>query len=192
MNDNAQPVRSMTLEVALAQMLAKCFQVPRQVQDVSTDVTGLGKLLNAILARLEGVDRRIGEIAQMTEGLNRRQECLDRASREIQTLTEQHYEAHVIVPLTRQLLPLIDLIQDLSSSPEEGAANGDGNGNGHSDHSVLKALQAQILDLLASYGIEPMGTSEMEPFDPRTMFPMDFATTNDPSLDRMVAKTFRA
>jgi len=146
------------------------------------------KRFDSLLETLAGAVRRhnnqvtslttaVEEQNRLVRHLGERQECLENASQQQTALTEEHYTAHVIEPMCRQLFPLIDHIRDALV----------GECKDHNSRQFLEALQAQFLELLAHFGIEPVESFADDDFDPAIMRPVERLATPDSRQSGAVA-----
>lgn len=127
-----------------------------------------GEQLKSVQSILRSHETRLEFIAA-------RSEYLDSVSRQQEMLTDEHIRAHVIDPIARQLLPIIDLCatQDASAPDATGA-------------TALQGVQRQLLGILASLGIEPIEARVGSPFDAKSMRPTRTVETDDESMDQLI------
>jgi len=136
--------------------------------------------------------RSLNQLAQAEEERNRllqdtleRQQWLESASRQQELLSETHYQQHVVDPLARQVFPLLD---DLHGVLEEGRVEA-------STQTFLAGMKAQLLDLLATHGIEAFSSFPGDPFDPSSMRPVKkvrvFQLCEDRTVSRVLKTGFR-
>lgn len=90
-------------------------------------------------------------------------QCLERLATEQTQLQEQHYQEHIIAPLTQRLATIYDLAVDAKRDVQgsEQAAN--------QLCDVLSAIASKTLELLACYGVRPLDSPAGHMFDSRTM-----------------------
>jgi len=174
----------------LLQAVLGLFAVPQMLEQIEQEVAGYGERLLRIeeaqclhedgIRELEGLHRKQ---SQALEAFYRKQSCMEEASRQQTLLSQQHYDRHVVEPLTRRVFPLIDMLSDASK-------NNDGQ---HLD--ILEAIQADLHELLAGYGVEPIFVSVGDIFDAKTMQPVHFVPTHrvtkDKTVEFMVRPGFR-
>ena len=120
---------------------------------------------------LQAIRDQMGALAESNE-------LLENANQTNRLLGGQFYEERIIGPMVRGLFPLMDLICDALRRPD-------------SDCQYLSALQAQLEQYLAGYGIEAFSHEVRSPFDPKTMKPLQTATTGEPDLDGLVAESLQ-
>ncbi len=173
----------------LAQAIVRILDMPQMLEQVQQS---LGELAGQI-AQIEQaqalhgrtLQRSEGAIQKLTEAIEafyQKQDCLEQASERFSLLSQQHYDSHVIEPLVRCVFPLVDMLSEAAS-----ADNGDGD--------LFKAFIADLHELLATYGVEPIQAATGSIFDPKTMQPVEFAPTcnrkDDKLVESMVRQGFR-
>lgn len=152
-----------------------------------TFVANLDNRLQGLADRVASQVQAVQELSLVAEKQNRllqalveKQEYLENASRQQVLLTEDHYRRHVLDPIARQLLPLIDHLREACAN--RGSA---------SVRTLLTGIQTQLLDLLASHGIEAIESCPGEPFDPAFMRPVRKVPTFQADQDRTVARVLQ-
>jgi len=145
-------------------------------------------LLDTLTEAIRANNGHVKQLAAAVEDQNRlvghlgeKQDCLEHSGRLQALLAEEHYAAHVIDPVCRQLFPLVDFLQDAMCGIEGTA--------GSMQH--LRALQDQILELLQTLGVEAVRDSKDEIFDPTIMCPVRRLETDDSRLHGRVAEVVR-
>ena len=177
-----QPPLEQMLPQAIAQILAMpqtLEQIQQSQSEQSEQIAQLEEtqsLQGQSLQSLEGSTQKLTEAVKALYG---KQECLERTSRQNTLLSEQHYQQHVIEPLVRRIFPLIDILSESGSG-----SNGNQFPNARSD--ILAALAAELRELLAGYGVEPIQVADGSPFDAKIMKPVRFVTTFRSKDDKIV------
>jgi len=146
--------------------------ITRKLEGVSQHLLNRQEVANKHTERIEGN-------ARMLQDLLDRQNLLEEASRQQQLLSQEHYEQHVIEPLTRQLCSILDLCK--TELDDENA----------SSYQSLQAIHQQVLELLAVYGCEPLQSQAGQAFDPATMRPLEWHQTGWLERDRQVAESLQ-
>ena len=165
--------------------LPSFLRIPEQLDGLEPMLRTMERRLTAQVLEVEQIHREIERQNEALEALCSRQDLLEHASRQQAQLTDQHYRDHVIAPVARQLLPLIDLADDVLVSRKAK------NGNGSVD-SLLRAIRSHLLDALIRLGIESYGCTPGSAFDPKHMRPLRTEPTQECHQDRTVAAQLRS
>lgn len=179
------------LEENIAQAIVQMLAMPQTLEQIRQSLSEQDKRI----AQLEEAQALQGQSLQRSEGLvqeiitgmeafYRRQQCMDRASESLSTLSQQHYRRHIIDPLVRRIFPLVDMLAE--ASPK-----GDGEQAMGNESDVLEAFAADLCELLAGYGVEPIPVAAGSAFDPKTMQPVRFVPTLRPKDDKTVEAVAR-
>ena len=137
---------------------------------------------------LDDQNEILAEIAASLSGfvkgqstLLERQETLDNASRQQTMLAEEHYKAHVLDPAGRQVFPSIDLLNSALCGEVPSAEL----------LGLVGGVKAQLLEFLASLGIEAVEVKEGVKFDPKIMRPISNEVTHDRRKGGKICKCFK-
>ena len=182
-----QPPLEQMLARAIAQILAmpqkleqiqqfqaeQCEQVPQFQEAQSLQGRSLQKLEGSVLKLTEAVEALYGK-----------QDCLEQTSRQQTLLSEQHYQRHIIEPLVRRVFPLIDMLLEATSGS-------DGQPHPNDQLDLLEALKAELHELLAGYGVEPIRATAGSVFEAKTMAPARLVPTYRQENDKMVESMLR-
>jgi molecular chaperone GrpE (heat shock protein) len=138
----------------------------------------MSKFVPALLAELTKSDqerqrqalRLQGDVGSLTDavddlndGLEQLQTWISRATEQFARLMDHHYDEHVIMPLVRHLIPMYDAVTDGMRDWQTVDAKHDVGAG------VLIAARAQVMALLACYGVEPVQEGNGSSFDPALM-----------------------
>ena len=130
----------------------------------------------AFLSRLEGslatVQRVVGE-AVVT-----RLECLEEKVSEMTVLADRNYSQQVVDPLARQLVSVLDTVEQVRAAEAESP--------------VLGAVSDQLLEVLAHLGVDPLPVQVGNSFEPQRMKPVARTATAIRSQHNRVSKVLRA
>jgi molecular chaperone GrpE (heat shock protein) len=169
------------LEVVIGSMTAKALgpleeqarRLQLQLSKLHDELRPIRDAQQAMAAKLEGI------IAQ-----NR---LLERASEEHARLSQEHYQEHIIAPMVRLLLPVVDALEETAKqdpchdqSPGEAAVS-----------SVIEQIGTYLTQFLSSYGIEQVRHQPGAVFDPKLMKPIRFITSGRKELTGRVAASMQ-
>ena len=153
----------------LQQGLTGLLELPAILARVDSLLETLTSVLHTNSAQMTDLTSAVEVQSRLLRHLGEKQECLEHASRQQALLSDQHYAAHVIEPMCRQLFPLVDHIRDALASECQDPGS----------HQFLRALQSQLLELLGHFGVEPIECAESTAFDPSSMRPVERLETQD-------------
>ena len=141
--------------------------------------------VSGIMPDFEAQNKKIGyeldAIKNQIESSNPNSELLDNINKTNRVLGSQFYEERIIEPMIRSLFPAIDLIDGSRKKIE-------------SNSIALKqfiALQTQLEQFFAIYGIERFKHKLFDEFDPKIMKPLLTATTDKSELDGLVVESLQ-
>ncbi len=179
------------LEQSIAQVIVEMLAVPQtleQIQQSLIEQDGrIAQMEEAQALQGRSLQRSEGSIQKLTQGIEafyQRQQCLDQASERFSLLSQEHYDRHVIEPLTRRVFPLLDMLTEVSSNNSEGQT-------ADVDCELSEALAADLYELLAGYGVEPVVVTAGSVFDGKTMQPVHSVRTYRPTEDKTVQSMVR-
>jgi len=182
LNDLAGPDKQLLQAIlGLCAMPATLERIEQEVAGQNERLSGIEEAQCLQKNSLRGIEGSNQKQSQALEAFYQRQQCMEEASRQQTLLSQQHFDRHVIEPLARQVFPLIDVLSESGSRCQCD--------QGCEDHS--EAFQAELLDLLASYGIEPIHAASGSAFDAKTMQPACFMNTDQLSRDMTVKDIVR-
>ncbi len=172
---------------AVAQFLAMP-QVLEQIQQSQSEqreqIAKLEEIQSLQGRSLQSLERLFVKQTEAVEALYGKQDCLEQTSRQQTLLSEQHYQQHVIEPLVRRVFPLIDMLLETASG-----SNGEPFPNAQTD--LLEALRAELYELLAGYGIEPIRVTAGSQFEAKVMKPVRFVPTPRAKKDKKIESVVR-
>lgn len=183
------------LEQMLAQAIAQILAMPQTLEQIQQSQSEQREQI----AKLEEIHSLQGRSLQKLEGsvltqteavkaLYGKQDCLEQTSRQQTLLSEQHYQEHVIEPLARRVFPLIDILSEAASGSNDKLIS-------DAQLDLFEALTANMYELLADYGVEPIQTSAGGPFEAKIMKPVRFVPTlrarQDKTIESVVRPGFR-
>ena len=125
-------------------------------------------------------------IRKQLEAFLANNKLLENASLENQTLTKQHYEDHVILPMVRSIFPVFDIIQDSRNS-----WNGNG---GLADQQIMdfaNAIWTQLQQFLLNYDVDIISHKPKATFEHQIMKPVRTEPTNNRDLDGLMARSLQ-
>lgn len=173
--------------------LRHLISLPASLARIHEGLEKVGAQLNAQLQaqaayqeRLDRGEEAVLAIRQGLEGLFRKQDVLDRASQEQSLLADRHYYEHVILPLVRHVSPIHDWSTEL-------LLNGTGGSFDHGGQisKFAEAIQAQVKEWLAVYGIEPLNAPPGCRYDPKTMSALNPSDADGAGHDVVVTESVR-
>ncbi len=167
--------------LAVPQVLEQIRQSIEQQRDLIARLEKTQAMHGRDIQRLDGSVRKINSDM---EAFYQRQNCMEQASERLTLLSQEHYQQHVLDPLARRILQLLDTVDEASS--KGGAQQGN---NEESD--ICRAFRANLLELLANYGIEQISADQGSVFDPKVMRPVRFAPTDCGQRDKTVESVVR-
>lgn len=137
------------------------------------------------LAKVETQQKQLNfqldSIEKVLSNLSSHSKLLDNASQTNLLLGNQHYEEHIIQPLVRSLFPVFDLIEDArkhwSRSPQ--------------NTELLSAISSQMGQFLATYDVHIIQHQANNKFDPKTMKPITWISTEDAQLNGHIAESLQ-
>ena len=162
-------------DMQLLRAILRLFAVPKTLEQIEQEFIGHSERLSRIekaqclqengIRELEALHRKQ---SQALDAFYQGQNCMEEASRQQTLLSEQHYDRHIIEPLARRIFPLIDLLsENISRCP-----------GGSSSSDTFEAVKAELIDLLANYGVEPVEVVSGSAFDAKIMQPVSFTDTD--------------
>ena len=173
-------------EQKIAQAIVQLLAMPQTLEQIQESLDEQNKrivqLEKAQIRQGQTLQESEGSIQKLTQGIEafyQRQQCVEQASERLSLLSQQHYDRHVIEPLTRRVFPLMDMLSEASQNSEEQ----------HSD--ILEAVQADLHELLAGYGVEPISVSAGGAFDAKTMQPVQLIPTHRKTEDKAIQSMIR-
>ncbi len=127
------------------------------------------------------VSYELDAIKNQIESFNAISGLLDNVNQTNRILGSQFYEERIIDPMIRNLFPMIDLIDGARKKIESGS-------------TALKqfvALQTQLEQFLATYGIERLRHKTQDECDSKTMKPLLTVITDNIDFDGLVAESLQ-
>ncbi|MCK4998880.1 MAG: nucleotide exchange factor GrpE [Anaerohalosphaera sp.] len=155
--------------------IKNCLQkTPEQAEKESVGLHEIKAIQQQALHSLESVNKQLGTMASMNS-------LLENIGNVNQRLSQQHYEEHIIQPIVRSLLPVIDLVEDASK-----------NWNRTSKvKKLLRAVGSQLDGFLTVYDLHPIRHKTNSKFNPKEMQPIERIPTEDQKLHGHFAESLR-
>ena len=183
------------VEQKLAQVIAQILAMPQTLEQIQQSqseqreqIAHLKEAQSLQGRSIQSLERFTLKQTEAVEALYGKQDCLEQTSRQQTLLSEQHYQEHVIEPLARRVFPLVDILSEAVSG-----SSGKLVSTARSD--LFEALTANMFELLADYGVEPIKVAAGSPFDAKIMKPVRFVPTyrseDDKTVESMVRLGFR-
>lgn len=124
-------------------------------------------------------------IKKQMDILGTNNKLLENANETNRLLGSHFYDEHIIQPMVRSLFPMVDFIDGAkekfaSDLPRYQLAI-----------QYLTAIQSQLEQFLASYGIERFSHNTEKPFNPKIMKPLKIIFTNDANLNGLIAESLQ-
>lgn len=173
-------------EPEIAQIMARIFTVPRILETIRQSLTDqerrLAQLEKLLTIHAQSNQALEGSIKSLTAGMEafyQRQQCLEQASQRLTQLSQQHYEHHIIEPLSRSILSVVDMLRDASK-----------NSNGQKS-DLVEAIEASLHELLAAYGIKKISVAIGSDFDAKIMQPVRMIGVCQQRYDKKVEAVIR-
>jgi molecular chaperone GrpE (heat shock protein) len=165
----------------LAQELAAVVESAEAAGAVRPPSDALAQCLMTILARLDGCDHHLEDLARVARD---RERMLDRLHEENQGLKNRDRE-RAMLPLLKDLIRLYD---DVGRTSAEYTGDDEVSRKAARDWSMYQDAAA---DILARQGIETYMTTTGDAFDPARHRAIGATTTADPALDKRIARVLK-
>ena len=146
-----------------------------------------GKLLGALPdfdAQSKRTDYKLDSLEKRIDTLTANNELLENANQMNRLLSPQFYDERVVMPMARNLFPIMDLIMVAKGKLAEDTSKY------QLALQYLSALQVQLEQFLAGYGIESF-SHKTKNLDPKVMKPLKTTPTDDCNLEGLVEKTLQ-
>ena len=175
---------SLYLAAALQEMMdSTIVNYSNGMEDVPGNIIQLSNKIEDISRKQQQSLNSFDTVKQLIENTVSANELLENAGQTNLLLGKEHYEVHIIEPMLRSLLPVVDIIEDSRKH----------NNFCHcSSTKVLDSIYSQVLQFLAGYGVEMFKHQPGDKFDPKNMKPIKWEFTSDASLNNTVAKSLQA
>ena len=154
---------------ALAAALSAAESVPRTLAALRAETREGLDVVGHTVTRLEARLDELSEDAQAVHGV------LRDMSVAYQTLSDEHYARHVIDPIARVLMPLVDMTYVVKTDETE----------------FIEGVRAQLLEALAHFGILPICPRAGAEFERASMKPGGTVRTSKRDEDETVASVSR-
>ena len=168
----------------VAQMISHVYAMPQALEQIiqagseqESRIVRLEQMQLAHNQNLQDVESSLQKLATGLDAFYQQSQCLQQASDRLSLLSEQHYQQHVIEPLARRVFPLLDMYEEALSNDKQS--------------DLLDAFAADLYELLAGFGVEPILMSVGDAFNPSTMQPMQTVFTQQRKSDKTVASVVR-
>ncbi len=120
------------------------------------------------------------------ENIRAHNDLLENANQIIQQLNDHFYDERIILPMVRGLFPIVDLIEEAHEKLHD---------QGMTRRQVavkyLDAIQTQLEQFLAGYGIERFCHETEMPFDSKMMKPIKAILTTEKKLNGLMAESLQ-
>jgi len=175
-----------------SEAVCQLFQVLQQLigismsnclQDMSGQIVQLSNQVSQVETKQQQSLNSFDSVRQLLENTVSANDLLEKAGQANLLLGRQHYEKHIIEPMLRSLLPVVDIIVDSRKHNKNCSCN---------SANVINSIYSQLLQFLSSYGIEIFTHSTGDKFDPQGMKPIKWEFTSEASLDNSVARSLQA
>lgn len=192
------PIHTRAGLLPIVELITSCLLLPDRITalegaagQVDQRLEGLETTIAAMSQQVDLLMRGSAESAQQSQSVHSRldtildhQESLNASVSQNSVLSEQHFESHVLEPLTRRLFPVIDLIDTAlkQSGPPAG---------GEPVAQTLSAAHDQLTELLAVYGVEAIDVPVGSPFVARFMHAGESRSAPNHQMVGTVASTIR-
>ena len=165
--------------------LPSVLLLPERLDDLERKLNSLERLVIEQISETEGLSPKIDGIEAGLKALCDRNDLLEHASQHQAQLTDQHYRDHVVGPVVRQIIPLVDMTEEAlpASESEDGP---------DSASPLIRGIRDDLQEALARLGVEQFRSPPGSSFDPKCMQPVRFEQTANQSQDRTVAEVVRA
>ncbi len=172
----------------ISRLERKMDPLPESVKDIARRMDTLENAVEELkkeVGAVRKVKQTLSTVGDDLEELATRTQALEKASEEMDRLSEQHYQERVIQPMVRSIFPLYDLVEDADGSwaRQEGREMKLTN--------LLEALRCQIEEFLAPYGVEPFWHDPGAVFDPALMQPVKKVETSREELDGTIEESWQ-
>jgi len=165
--------------------LPSVLLLPERLDDLERKLNTLERLLIEQISDTEGLSPKIDGIEGGLKALCDRNDLLEHASQHQAQLTDQHYRDHVVGPVARQIIPLVDMTEEVLSASESGE-------DSDSASPLIRGIRDDLQEALDRLGVEQFRSPPGSSFDPKCMQPVRFEQTAILSQDRTVAENVRA
>lgn len=147
--------------------------VERTVLKLALDKSDREHRHKQVLYSVEGLQKQL-------ERLGNDRDLLSQTLEAQKMLTPQFYDHQIIEPMVRSLFPVVDMVHDLlrESGPPRLT-------------DMVKGLNTQLGQFLATFEIEIYSHQTEQPFDPKCMKPLKQITTYDPQLYGLIAESLQ-
>lgn len=187
-------VMQQVIERPMEQLFHQLWAERQQLNKCLADQT---KILNSLHSQLAGLQGQLSEIAgrqqqleyaQQAEserfsGLIQQTKLLENISRDNHLLGQQHYRQHIVEPMVRSVFPIFDIVSNnhLCQSHENNSINPQA-------YEIIDMVKTCLRQFLSAYQVYPIQHKAGSKFNPGLMKPVKQLTTNNPRLDKRVAK----
>ncbi len=155
---------------------------------VNKHLKNLPEVMMQLMHQLQQVETKqqqfqydINSLKQQLEVMTSMNNLLENAGKTNHLLSKQHYDEHIIQPLTRSVLPVFDIIEDAGRRCEKDPKTAD----------IFDALLSQLQQFLAVYDVKVIRHSTNDKFDPRQMKPIKWIPTPNREQDGLVAQSMQ-
>jgi len=144
-------------------------------------IKGLVQEVEALKDRVQDSNQLNASVARQAQIIGEQQVCLNRASEQENALTERFFENNVIEPMVRQLLPVLDVIDEVLWTTDEVS-------HSSKHQNLLETVHRQLEEFLATYNIQSTRSMPGDRFNAWCMQPVDaVATADQEDIGRIVA-----
>ena len=150
-------------------------EMPEQIVHLSNQISQVDRKQEQSLHHFES-------IRQSFENMVSANNLLEKASEMSLILGRQHYDEHIIEPMVRSLFPVLDIIADSQKHHDYSGSNAT---------ALIDSIHSQLSQFLANYNVEIVEHSSGDSFDPKSMKPISWETTDQPRLENSIARSLQ-
>ena len=175
---------SLYLAAALQEMMGSTIvNYSNGIEDVPGNIIQLSNKIEEISRKQQKSLNSFDVVKQLIENTISANALLEKAGQTSLLLGKEHYEMHIIEPMVRSLLPVVDIIEDFRKHNQIYSSDA---------VCVINSIYSQVIQFVSNYGIEIFSHSRGDIFDPCSMKPIKLELTSDASLNKTVAKSLQA
>ncbi len=175
------PGSDLTLDAIVEIVLRRLTEGLRAETDV---------LLRPMYEQLEKVSQRqdqqaccLETVVHQIRTLESLEEMIKQSVTMNRSLSQQHFENHVIMPMVRSVVSVVDLVS-------EGRAVWEKDDNSQF-MDFVQAVETHLIQFLATYDVRLIRHKQLTPFNPRIMKPLKTVPTNFSKADKCVAQSLQ-